>query len=522
MGRAVTLSGQAALVMAGLAYVAVLVLRLPAFIKDIVPTSDTISPVLLVEALTVPRHGMVYLGSHAGYNDLVLASAGLPFHLLRDVPEALPYAAYILGVLLLIVAVRRLTGWPGALLTLAAAIGSAPVTLLNEMSPAGRVLTLTNICLLGLVLVVLLLPARPERRRWSRLVPGIILLGLVTGFDTASDPLLGIVGLLPFVGTGLALWATGRREPASTVAVRVAGGVAVVSVVGYVLTDRLAAALFHLSYNPPPIHLASIRTVDYNLHLLGGDVRVAMGGTWSYVSNNAVGTLEAVIGLLLGLVSVAVVVGALRMVRRSRQQGGRERARAGWALFWGLVLLTDIAAYLATDFPTSLWTIRYLTPAWLALAALISLVPGRSRSLRLATMLATATLVGANAWSLAVLVPGPPQPVTAVLQTLEKHHLTQGYADYSKANLVTWQTRGRVTLRQVVECGPDHARLCAYRVNAADAWFRPLSGPIAVVVDPAFSVNLPPSPAYGGSQAVIHVGAIAIYVYDRKLTLDPP
>jgi hypothetical protein len=521
--RSPALAARALLVVAGFVYLAVLARRLPDFLSNMVPSSDTISPVLLVQALGAPDHGTVYLGAHPAYSDLVLAAIGLPIEPLRGIPEVLPYATYILGMLLVAVAVRRIAGWPGVLLSVAVGIAATPAVLFNETSPSGRVTTLANICLLGLALVVFIHPRRPDRRRKLRVAVGAILLGAVTGFDTASDPLLAVVGLTPFVITGVVvLWLSfPRNERAVTTGIG-ALGVGVVSVLGYVLTSRLGSGVFGLSYRPPPVHLASIATADFNLHLLGGAVRTAFGGTWSYVAAGVEGTLEAVVGLLLGLVVLAVVTLATRMVLGSREAGARVQARAAWTLFWSLVMSTNVAIFLCTDFPLDLWSIRYLTPMWLALVALLPMFPQRWPVLRLATLIGAAALVGANAWSLATLVPTPQQPETAVVQTLESQHITHGYADYWDANIITWRTEGKVTVRQVTECGPDHTHLCPYKVNAVADWFQPRSGPVAVLVDPRYSVKAPPSRTYGVPDRLIQVGIVSIYVYGEGLKLSDP
>jgi hypothetical protein len=520
--RVATWVGRALVIAAGLAYVAILVQRLPAFLSDIVPTSDTISPTVLVQALSSPGHGAVYLGAHAAYSDLLLASPSLLFGALRSVPEALPYAAYIVGALLLAEGARRVAGRLGALVSITLALCSAPVTLLNEMSPAGRVPTLTNICLLGLAVVVVLFATPAARSSWIRLALGVLLLGALSGFDVASDPLLSLVGVLPFVVTALTVWWASRRDPRRARLALSAVGVGAVASVFFALTFRGASSLFRLTYDAPHVHLASASVADYNLHLLGGDSRVAIGGTWSYVSANSVGTLEAAIGVLVVLAAVGALVIALRMVARTRQATGRDRARGGYALFWSLVALTNVIAYLATDLPVSLWAMRYLTPSWLALAALVPLVPTTRLTLHLTTLAAVAALAAANAWALGTMTLAAPEPETAVARTLVAEHVTRAYADYWDANLISWWSSGKVRVTPVNECGADHAQLCPYRVNAAAAWFLRTSRPVAVVLDPRYSVKVPPSGVYGQPNRVVHVGAIAIYEYAHGLTLADP
>jgi hypothetical protein len=200
---------------------------------------------------------------------------------------------------------------------------------------------------------------------------------------------------------------------------------------------------------------------------------------------------------------------------------GDLRAQAVMALkvYWALVAALDLLAVLLSSYAVDITAVRYLTPLWLALAALLPLAVRRYPLGRLVLVAAVAALAAGDAAALASLqLPAKPA-TTPLVAGLEAEPITRAYADYWDANIVTWATSGRVAVRQVEPCSGDAARLCPYHTNAASAWFRPTSGPVAVVTDPRYSLRDPPS-AYGKPKRVLAVaGGITIYFYAHDLQL---
>lgn len=515
--RRVALAVQAvSLSLGALAYLATLVDRLPAFLVRAVPSSDTISAPLLAQALGSPGHGTVYLGNHAGYSDLLLSALALRLPDQALSSQAVTYAVYALGLLLLAATVRRLAGWRGACIAGLVSMAATPALLVTETSPTGRVTSLANLVLLGWLATALF-----GRSRWRPAVLGAAALGVgvVTGVDAASDPLFVVTGILPFLGTGLVLGLRYRDRPSATLAIGTAA-VLVAAAASALLTLAVARAV-PLQTQPNPVSLASLREVAHTLHILGGDTGVVLGGMFSTLGTGFMTYIEVGVGLLVCTAVVAALVTAGCSVVGQRPQTTRDRGGLAHLVFWALVALTDLAAFLATSYALDLSALRFLTPLVLAFAALLPLL-GRRRPLgRVVVAVGVAALAGANAWALAtVRLPAPVQE-TPLVQTLEATGISHAYADYWDANVITWATKGRVDVRSVTECGDGGTRLCPRLVNAATGWFRPSPGPVAVIVDQRFSVTRPPSPTYGTPQRVIHVGNITIFVYDHDLRLTP-
>lgn len=502
-----------------LAYLAVLGAQLPTFLERSVPQSDTVSPLLLTEALFSAGHGTIHLGAHAGFSNLLLVGVTLPFPDHRVVSQVMPYAVYLLGALLLSGTSVRLGGWRAGILSLVICVAVTPALLFNQVSPAGRVTTLANLPLLGLFAIRLAEPAEPPGRSRRSALPAAVAIGVLTGFDIASDPYLLVVGVLPFAITALALWR--RWRDAATVRLARHAAILVGVAAAATLITFAAGLLLQLHYGRPAVRPASLAVLGHNLRLLGAATWNAIGTPVSYRS---LGAGQDVLGLVVCALALAALGGSAVTLARGRPAQSRDRARAAHSLFWSLVAAATVAAFVATNYPVNVLSIRYLTPLWLALAALLPLLGRRGAWGRrgvwvpaLVALLVTG-LSAASAWSLATLSAPAPIASSPLVQALEANHLTRGYADYWESNAITWATDGRVAIRAVVECGGD-TRLCPDRLNSAEGWYRPTRGPTAVIVNPALSITRPPT-AYGAWSRVIAVGAARIYVFEHGLDLS--
>lgn len=504
------------MVLGALAFAAALAGKLPGFLFRALPSSDTISSVLLAKAAGTPAHGTIYLGVHPGYADLLLNTLALHLPDSRVSAQVITYAVYVLGCLLLAATVRRWAGWWGAVVTGLASVAATPMLLVDETSPSGRVPSLANLVLLGWLATV---PLSRARARPALLALTAVGVGVVTGVDAASDALFVVVGVLPFLGVAVVVWVRHRDRCSAVLALGAVTTLAVAAATASLTT--VVAREVGLMTQHNPVHLAGSRGVIHTIHVLGGDAGLAIGGVFSALGQGLMSYLEAGAGLLVCAAVVAALVYAWRTVRGELPAESRDRARQVHVVFWALVGLANLGAVLGTSYAADLTALRFLTPLWLAFAALLPLLGERRRGARLATAVGLAALATADAWALAGLSLPPPIQSSPLVQTLEADHVSLAYADYWDANVITWATEGRVDVRQVIECGPDGARLCPYLVNAAESWFRPGPGPVAVIVDPRYSLTQPPSPSYGAPQQVTDLGAITLYVYDHGLELAP-
>ncbi len=505
-----------AISLAAVAYLAALAIRLPAFLAQAVPNSDTVSAPLLATALSRPGHGTVFLGNHAGYSDLLLSALALHLPDRAVSSQAVTWAVYAAGALLLTATLRRLGGWTAAAMGALLSLAAAPALLASEASPTGRVTSLANLVLLGWLAAYLL-----EGRRRSRvaIVAPALAVGVVTGLDAVSDPLLAVVGVLPFLATGLLLGLRVRDRSGATLVF----GTVAAAVGGFasaLLTLAVARAL-SLKVQPNPVHLTSLRAALHTLHILGGDTGIALGGILSALGSGPLSYVETGLGLLVCAAVVATAVHAGRAVAGPRAQSGRDAPELAHLVFWTLVAVTDLTAFLLTSYAVDLSALRYLTPLLLASAALLPLLGRRRPAGRALLAVGVAALACANAWALAATrLPAPVQE-TPLVRALEASGVRNVYADYWEANVTTWMTGGRLNVRPVTECGSSGTRLCPVLLNAATGWFLDPPDPTAVIVDPSRSVPRAPSATYGTPERVIRVGVATIYVCAYGLRLTP-
>lgn len=495
--------------LAAAAYAAVLAHRLADFLTRQLPSSDTISPVLLVRAIASGDHGTIYLGNHPGYSDLLVSALGLRFPDPTLSPQAATYAIYVVGALILTWTVRRSGGWGAAVVALLISLLASPWLLFNEASPAGRVTSLANLAVLGWVLVAL---SSSRRRSPATLAAMVLGAGVMSGIDVVSDPLLAAVGMVPFLLTGIVLWLRTRDRAGAVLA----GAVTATTAIAVASALATLAVARRLSLEAPAnhIHLATARDALHNLHLVGAATGAAFGQIFSAAQAGSMSYVQSAVGLVVLAAVVAALVGAGRRLLRPPAADPGGRAESAHRLYWALVAGCDLAAVLASTYAVNITAIRYLTPMWLALAALIPLAARRRRVALLALPVLVAALAAGDAVSLATLQIPAPVATSPLVAGLESAQVSHAYADYWDANLITWSTRGTIPVRQVRECGSDGHHLCPYRINAAAAWFRASPGPVGVVVDPRYSLRDPPSAAYGKPERILRVpGGISIYVY---------
>ena len=263
-------------------------MRLPAFLAQAVPNSDTVSAPLLATAISRPGHGAVFLGNHAGYSDLLLSALALHLPDRAVSSQAVTWAVYAAGALLLTATLRRLGGWTAAGMGALLGLAATPALLASEASPTGRVTSLANLVLLGWLASTSSVGARRSR---AAIVAAALAIGVVTGLDAVSDPLLVVVGVLPFIGTG---WCWGCASGSGAERPWPFG-------IGRHRPSRWSPRrsspsrwprTVPLQVQPNPVQLASFREVVHTLHVVGGDTGVALGGILSTLGSGPLSYIE--------------------------------------------------------------------------------------------------------------------------------------------------------------------------------------------------------------------------------------
>jgi hypothetical protein len=196
-----------------------------------------------------------------------------------------------------------------------------------------------------------------------------------------------------------------------------------------------------------------------------------------------------------------------------------------WLLLVGIA--ANVGAFLFTSAPTGLATARYLLPAVVFGFILLGKRLGDLFEVRrwLFWAACLALLVPAL-WSFMeqAKVPAPPAPQTALMAWLDRQGLTEGYADYWDANILTVQSENKIRVRPVRREG---LRYAPFRWNTNDGWYQPF--PPAKTARPFFMLyQTDPAPfrttAPGQDSAGI-AGKITASLLDRwglLLTFGPP
>ena len=163
--------------------------------------------------------------------------------------------------------------------------------------------------------------------------------------------------------------------------------------------------------------------------------------------------IEVGVRLLVCTAVVATLLPAGRSVVGPRPPTTRDRGGLAHLVFWALVAVTDLTAFLATSYAVDLSALRYLTPLLLAFAALLPLLGRRRPFGRVLLAVGVAALASADAWALAsVRLPAPVQ-ATPLVRALEATGVSHAYADYWDANVITWATGGRVDVARSRSAG---------------------------------------------------------------------
>ncbi|MEN3312992.1 MAG: hypothetical protein V7645_2321 [Actinomycetota bacterium] len=407
----------------------------------------------------------------------LLGTRALPWH--EQLWTASGYLLTLAGAALLGWATARVGGrWAGVTAG-AAALVVGPFVLRSFLSIGGSHLTNPfGAVVLAAALVLL--------TRTSSWVPAIVS-GLVAGTNAASDPLLWLAGVVPFViAAGLLAWTTRRRD----VGLR-AGATLGVTVFSAIATNLVMHTLdFHV-VDASTVGLDELRGLPENMLHLGRMIALLGGANYALPGPYPQEPLRAIVALLV----LAAVLAPIVVAFKARRAEPMLRAYACyWALAVGLLCLVFVITPNATDLgPKSVNYLLTLAPAG---AAGIALLGARSRRAQLVVAFGLAVVAAVN---IAGIVGGRAE-VTGVgalrkyeeplVQLLEREGVTRGFAGFWNAQNLTWQTDLRLVVAPVSNCG---AQLCPYNVFTIRSWYEPEGGPTFLLLDPTLHViHAPP------------------------------
>lgn len=512
---------------AGAGYAAVLAARLASFRALTGVNSDTVSPLMVSRMLFSTGRGTFYLSNHQLYN--VYLVDFIVDHLpgSTQIYWVLPYAVWIVSLGLLAYAVSRIGSRPQALTTFVLGLLAPSALLYTESDTSGRFLTTLTTVLFAASLIWILLPRSDRGRQPRSLVTGAVLLGIAGGMGTASDPLLGVVALLPLAGTGIFLWATWRDGRSRTLCFFTLG-VALVSGLSYVATNRLAQGLT-LRYVLPTWTGANQAIAIRDVTIFGDDVLASLGGFLSYSWNAYLSSWIFVLGMLVCLLIAGALVRVMSSAIHKTGSEPRDRTRIAFCVFWMLSAFSNVVLFLATNTPDDTSSVRYLLSVLLAFAAVAPLALTRTRLERIVLVTGVLLLALGDSANL-IDFSSAPMPsssaISSLVKVLSANHVSFGYGDYWYANVVTYDTGGRITILPVGGCGSDRAHLCPQLFNASGEWFtQPPRLPVAVIVSSSrtsMTLDTAPSRTYGTPAEVLRVGMATVYIFDGELKLGPP
>ncbi len=499
-------------VLTGFAFVVVLLLQWASITTTLYWDADAAAAPLIAEQIGRAGTGVITI-AHFGWFSMLWLMAGtsaLPGH--RDLWQVLPYALVVASLSALAFAVRRVRGaWAGAIF-LAASVAVGPLALRSLMTPNYHTSTLINVALLGAFLPLISSGAFGQARRIAVVLP----IALLTGLDVASDPLLWVVGVVPFV-LALAYGAVRFRNVTAPLLIAAVATIGTIAVVANFVRETMAAR--DVSIISQPLAITSLSQLPGNLQTLVEEIVLVFGADL-FGTGLEGSVLRNVVLATLVLVTLAVLAWLFERelwAERVPRRGPAEEVLVVYAL--GTVLAISGAFALSSVGETNrgIGGGNYFLALVVAIPLLATLIPHSlaDRALigfLLATVMAfnafgvESGYASARAGSIETYAP-------QILSTLQREHVRYGYASYWDALPMTLYSNGSLQVAPVSQCEPPKMTLCAYPLNSAAGWYRAHPGLSSfVIVDPETIFVTVGPPGAGPWRETITFGPIELFI----------
>jgi hypothetical protein len=473
--------------------------------------TDAAAPLVLAERLR--GHGPVYLQHNGFWARLwwLLATRGFPGH--RVLWEATGYVFAVAGAALVGWATARVAGrWAG--------VTAAAITLLVGPLALRSLLTIvfhvsTPFTAAGLAAYLVLLERSRSRPVSFALAAAV---GIAAGANAASDNLAWLAAVVPFAVAAALLARLGRRRDVAVLA----GVVVATSVVAAVATNAIMHSLGYRIVGKS-FPLAAVHDLPGNVVQLGRMVALLGGANYALPDGYPPEPIRIVLALLVcGGVAAAAVSPVLQFVRRASPLA------LSYAAYWSLATILVGASFVVTTNATALGagSFNYLLSFAPAAGAGVALLTARSARWQPIVAVAV-TAVGAV--NIAGLAAGHADTAKGaigtyksdVVQYLEGHGATRGYAGYWDAQNLTWQSKLKLLVAPVSRCGPD---LCGYNFTTIRSWYDETRGRSFLIVDPTTGFVTEPPPIVGTATDSRRFGPLRVYVfpYDLARHIRPP
>jgi hypothetical protein len=482
------------------AYVVTVAVKAAGLIDAVYWDTDAAAPFVLAERLR--GHGPVLIQHFGSWTVLwaLLATRHLPGH--ATLWEAAGYPFSVAGAAFLGLATGRVAGRWAGVTAAAVALLVGPLVLRSQLTVIYHVVPPFTVAVVAAYLVTLGRLRRPFGTVLSLLV------GLLLGANAASDPLLWLAGVVPFSLAAGLLWVGTRRKE-----VAVDAAVVLLATIGSAAATHLV--MHGLGYHVLGLapHRTAIRSLPAAVEHLGRMVALLGGANYALPG----GYPREPVRIVLALAAIAGVLTPFAAAWRVRRT---VRARA-YAWYWAASVLCLALGFVATTNARALGagSMNYLLPLTLAAGAGIGLLCAGSVRREVAAGLVVAAVGVVNIAGLVQGHAGTGQGVlathaTALVQFLERRHVTRGYAGYWDAQNLSWQSGMRVIVAPVARCGPS---LCAYDFAVVRSWFERGPGPSFLIVDPSTPFVQTAPPFARGAAEERAFGPLEVYVFKDDL-----
>jgi hypothetical protein len=471
---------------------------------------------------------VITLGNHAYYETwwFTRATIGLPWH--RAIWEGAPFVVEGAGIVVVMWCAWVALGRLAALLA-GVALVCVPDGLRAFLAmPSGRVQLALHA---GALCAALLLVARAGRERAlsRRALAALTLFTVLFGAVGASDQLIAITVVAPYVFAAVLWWWCTRTEVSRLVGLYAIATAAVAAIGAIILTAVMHAE--HVVHAPFPILFTASADLVTNVENMVSAWTVIGGGSFFGLAASGQNLITFVAGCLCLLALAGVVVSLSRRVRPLLLSTAAARAVAPgrflYVAFWGAVLAFDAAIYLLTQLSSQAGNgDNYLLSAWVAVAALLGAF-ARSSSLRGLLVIAVAlfALIAFRTHvkdGVPVYGAGPDRATAAAIEDFARSHGARiGYASYQDAPVISWETALKAQVYPLAPCNGPASGLCAFYIGIS-SWYTPRPRTSTFLVTdsgPAVTGGAVAgtAPVFGKPVASETLGALTVYVYNHDI-----
>jgi hypothetical protein len=485
-----------------LAYVAAVATLGSELVRSLGWDTDVAGPLVLAERLR--GSGPVYIPHFGAWTTLwyLLATRSLPGHV-----QLWGVSGYLVAVgaaALLGWSAARVAGTWAGVTAAATALLVGPFALRSLLTVIYHVSNPFAAAVIGAYVVVL------ARNRSRLLAAGV---GVLAGVNAASDPLLWIAGVGPFmVAAGLLARSTRRAD----IAVRAATTIAVAVVIAAVTNVVMHQLGFHVV--GLSLHLAPPHDLPANIRHLGRMVALLGGANYALPGGYPREPLRLLLAVLFALAVASSIVAAVKLVAARAEPTLR-----AYACFWGASTVFLCTVFVVTPNASALGakSVNYLLPLALAAGAGVALLGAGSNRGQLALATGVVVIGALNIASITenraiVLAPTAlPGYEQALTQLLETKGVTRGYAGYWDAQNLTWQSGMRLLVAPVARCGAT--TLCPFNFFTIRSWYAPRDGPTFLLLDATnrFVAGAPPFVREATSS--YHFGPLTLYLFHHDV-----